>query len=283
MKHIALYLSGLVLFLGLFGCAHRPPERPWFLPLKLRYNLPAIPDDRIPIFDGDLSDWEWLPKQFIHTRDTAPRKTQAIRAGKVSKEDFDCVVYGPAWIPKMNMWAFAVKITDDMLFTPLKQLTECWMEDHLQWCIDADNSGGIYRGPGIDSQQAQQYFFTPKQGGHMGLFHWPQWDRTLWWSLEEPWCHKGFLLDEKTGSYTLEVAIALWDHLDPEGPEKSVRHIMQPGQLIGATFMIGDRDEKDSASISWRHLSDPACDADVFDDFHLWSVGRTLNVLEAQK
>ena len=104
------------------------------------------------------------------------------------------MVYGPAWIPKLNMWAFAVQVTDDVLSAPSEKLSDSWMEDNLQWCMDADNSGGSYRGPRIDSQQAQQNFFTPKQGGRVGLFLASSTvdDTTLWWAFEGEVWRNGF-------------------------------------------------------------------------------------------
>jgi hypothetical protein len=113
MKTLIIYIyiavSLVLVFcsvLGLSGTiwAHTPPG--------VVYSAPAIPDDKIPTFDGDLSDWAWFPKEAIVTRDTAPRRRPNIDAGVVSKEDFDCVIYGPAWIPKLNMWAFAVGCHD---------------------------------------------------------------------------------------------------------------------------------------------------------------------------
>lgn len=39
-------------------------------PPGITYRAVGIPDDRIPVIDGDLSDWEWVPEEFVLTPDS---------------------------------------------------------------------------------------------------------------------------------------------------------------------------------------------------------------------
>jgi len=269
MKYAGMVLFGLVVLIGLpaSGAAFTFGPEGQGNP----YYAPAIPLDEVALsFDGDLSEWTWLPKKFQFSFGNVPRYSAIFdEEGFWPKDDFDVFVYGPAWIPAMNKYAFAVHKVDDVLYGPDENLQACYKEDCMQWCIDPDASAGEYRGEN-NSRQAQQNFITPNQGGHLGLFG----PEELWWEFEEPYCLFGKNVDPATGSYDIEVAITLWDWLDAS-VETSTEHQLEPDQLIGGTFYVNDVDsEEKGASIGW-HFADPWKDANAFAAFYMMSVEDT--------
>jgi hypothetical protein len=237
MNRITILLAS-ALIVGLCGVA----EADLFVPEGEGnpFYLPAIPAHLVPTYDGDLSDWAFMPDQYVYTSDFFATLSGGIWSdaeAAVPKDDWDIIIYGPAWIPSMNMVTFAAHIVDDLLYAPFEDLQEAWQEEGMQFATDADHG----HDPKEDSQEYQQNFFTPKQGGHVGLFG----DEQLWWEFEEPYCFWGVTLPPDAGSpagYDFEIAIALWDHLDPAGPEASTRHMMEAGQIIGFSIEAYDAD-----------------------------------------
>ena len=236
MKQVMILLMSAVLVVGFFGIAGADlfgpngEGNPWY--------LPAIPDHLIPTYDGDLSDWAFMPDQYVYTPDffaSFGNWTDAEAA--VPKDDWDIIIYGPAWIPSMNMVTFAAHVVDDLLYVPSENLQDAWKEEGMQWATDADHG----HDPKENSEEYQQNFFTPKQGGHVGLFG----PEELWWEFEEPYCYWGWTPPPGAGSpagYDFEIAIALWDHLDPAGEGASTRHMMEAGQIIGFSIEAYDAD-----------------------------------------
>ena len=76
------------------------------------------------------------------------------------------LIYGPCWIPANNMVAFAVHKVDDILYAPGESVYDAWAEDVIQWGTDADHG----HEEAADGSEYQQSFFTPKQGGYVGVF-----------------------------------------------------------------------------------------------------------------
>ena len=245
------------------------------------YMLYAIPDEYVPAIDGDLADVGWMPEGMYFTRDTAPRAIgvvggAAVDIAEVARDNFDAVVYGPAWVPATNSLYFGVHKVDDILYAPSEDLGACWGEDNQQWCTDPSGAGGNFRVEGNNCNTAQQNYYTPKQGGHLGHFGPVEYN----WQFEAP---TGFFaqdLDEATGSYDMEVMYKIWDWLDASEGE-SEEHIFEVGQLIGLTFLVVDRDsEEDAVGLNW-HCADPWRNADSFPAWVVLSVEDTNELMMA--
>ena len=268
MRYAAVIL-GLLVVVGVAGAFQGDPETGLGLPSN-PYYLFCIPEEYVPTMDGDLSDWAFMPKKWVYTFENVPRKSSAIAEGKISKDDFDVIIYGPAWCAATNTLMFAVHKVDDISyhpFTTAEDLGPSFKEDNQQWCTDPDGSGGLYRGAeaGGDSRNAQQNCYNPKWN-RVFLFG----DQKLWWEFEEPYTYWGSTVDKATGSYDMEVSQTLWDWLE-ETPEQSTKHIFEPGQIIGLTFLVVDRDsEEDAVGVAW-HYADPWKDASTFTAFYVMS------------
>ncbi|HDN67810.1 MAG TPA: hypothetical protein ENF86_02530 [Firmicutes bacterium] len=247
------------------------------------YMLYAIPDEYVPTIDGDLSDVGWMPDGVMSfTRDTAPRAFGVVGGeladiADVPRDNFDVVVYGPAWVPATNSLYFGVHKVDDILYCPGEALGDCWKEDNQQWCTDPSGAGGNFR-QGQNCNTAQQNFYTPKQGGHVGHFGPEEYN----WRFEAPYGFFAQNLDEATGSYDMELMYNLWDWLDAS-PDESEPHTFEPGQLIGLTFYVRDRDDEDGngAGIAW-HCEDIWTDASLFTAFSVRPVEETLEFLATE-
>lgn len=198
------------------------------------YFAAKIPEAKLPEIkiDGNLNDWEWLAPTFLTVDDFAFK-----REGD-SREDFDVEAW-VAWSPKTNMLYHAVKATDDQLHTlPIDKAQKMWREDVVLIYMDADNSGGEYRGE-YDSSQAQQYFLYCLPDGksaHLGLFG-PE--EQFEWSFKPPYAQYAARYDGEAIYY--EVAMNIWDWLG-SSPSESKLHHLRAGEIIGWKITVKDVD-----------------------------------------
>ena len=228
LKHLVLMTVAVVaLPVGVDGKATGP--------IYLARRIPEGTEIKV---DGDLSDWQWLAPVFS-TSDEFP-----FARWDVPEEDFGVEVK-VAWSPETNMLYHAVKVTDDKLLTlPREQAQKMWRYDLLELFIDADGSGGNYRGEN-NSAQAQQYFLylPPDRSACFGLFG-PQ--EKLGWSLKAPYAKYAAKYDGKTICY--ELAQNVWDFLG-ESPQQSRLHNLKAGQVMGWKITVKDRDNEKEAPI----------------------------------
>ncbi len=246
------------------------------------YMLYAIPDEYVPAIDGDLADVGWMPEGMYFTRDTAPRAIGVIGGAVadielVARDNFDAVVYGPAWVPATNSLYFGVHKVDDLLYAPSEDLGACWGEDNQQWCTDPSGAGGNFRQE-QNCNTAQQNYYTPKQGGHLGGWNPVEYD----WRFEAPYGFFAQDVDEATGSYDMELMYNLWDWLDVSADDSEL-HVFEPGQLIGLTFYVRDRDDAEGtgALLGW-HCEDIWTDASLFTAFMVRPVSDTYALMATE-
>jgi hypothetical protein len=206
---------------------------PWF--------VPAIADEYIPTYDGDLSDWAFFPPVYTITPDwfiaigNFSDEEQA-----VPKDDFDVVIYGPAWIPSQNMMTWAVHKVDDIFSTRSEEHYDSFNEDVVQFAIDADHSGGDEAGDGSIYQQAG---FSPKLGGMAGCY---TGGGTVNWAFQEPYLFFGMqppVVEGTNGTFDVELQHIIFDFLDPSGIDASTPHQLEAGQIIGYTIEVIDTEE----------------------------------------
>jgi hypothetical protein len=276
MRTIAALLLSCGLLFGLAGGAAADAINPDTGEMAV-YYAGAIPAGAIS-FDGDLSDWAPMPSFYTWTLATAPRKSDDLKSAEHSLDDFDFVAY-IGWIPDENMIAIAIDVTDDVGSYTREELGWTWVEDNAQFNFDPDHDHLPWRPtPEEDSEEGQQNFFTPDEG----LFDVfveggakTSVDIGLEWAYTEPYLHMGWAKGAG-GSYTLEFALALFDHLDRAGPDESVRCMLEPGKTIGFGMFIGDADtEDDRVGAAW-HFGDPGGgDAEVLGNLVLMSLEDT--------
>ena len=239
------------------------------------YFAPAVPADLVPTYDGDLSDWAWFPPSNIATPDWFTQLGDWTESEQVPKDDFDVIVYGPAWIPSLNMMTFAIHRVDDIFFTRSDNFQDSWDEDVIQFGIDADHGGEPKEG----SQEFQQAFFSPKLGGAAGHYA----PEDMQWAFQEPhtfWAMQPATLEGTNGTFDMEIQLAVWDHMDPAGEAASTRHQLEAGQIVGFTIEIIDSEEGCSecpdVEFDWASISVGAAS---LPDWFLMSVEDTLPLI----
>ena len=202
------------------------------------YFMAAVPAEYIPTYDGDLSDWAWFPPSKIADTDFFATLGDWTESEQVPKDDFDVLVYGPAWIPSQNMITYAIHRVDDIFFTKDDVYDSSWDEDVIQFAIDADHGGD----PKGNNQEYQQAYFSPKLGGQAGAYG----AQDLQWAFEEPhtfWGMEPASVEASNGTFDLEIQMFIWDHLDPAGEGSSTVHQLAAEQIIGFSIEIIDSEE----------------------------------------
>ena len=201
------------------------------------YHAVGIPDDRIPVIDGDLSDWGWVPERYIIRTE---QMEDALGGEMPGPDDLDCrIIVG--WNGKTNLLYIAVSVKDDIHNADSSEPLEQYKDDGIEIYIDA-NHNGSQRDDwwGIESQDFG--FSVPREEGEF-----VQWCKCYnpvnYWPVEKPYCHHAYRMDGPNVDY--EVALALWDRLygDDEGPQASIRHQLASEQIIGMDILVNDVDE----------------------------------------
>ncbi|MBI4531168.1 MAG: hypothetical protein HY709_06550 [Candidatus Latescibacteria bacterium] len=217
-------------------------------------------------FDGKLDDWAWMPATFVYTRDEFTTQSTGIQEGRVSREDFDILLY-VGWSPDTQMLYHAIQVTDDAFFSLAEGTDQAFGEDVFQWPVDPDHSGGPLRPEGADSKGGQQIVYTPDENTFR--LYGPQ---ELAWTYKEPWLFFGSSKDG--ASWTLEMAAVIWDWLDTS-PETSIRHRFEAGQIIGWTALIKDTDSQDDREQVRMTPRDAAQTTDFYADLFMVSIEDT--------
>jgi hypothetical protein len=206
------------------------------------FFAPAVPAEYIPTYDGDLSDWAWFPPAYIFTPDSFIAFGNWTDAeADVPKDDFDVVIYGPAWIPSQNMMTWAVHKVDDIFSTRSDEFYDSYNEDVVQFSVDADHGGEAAVPDG--GEDYQQSGFSPKLGGMTGCY---QGGGLVNWAYQEPYLFFGMspaIVEGTNGTFDVELQHNIFDWLDQSGIDASTMHMLEAGQIIGYSMEILDTEE----------------------------------------
>ena len=277
MKRLIVVMSmALIVGLPSLAGAHlfgpNGEGNPWY--------MLAIPEEYIPTIDGDLSDWAWMPSQYVFTPDFfASFGNWSDAEAEVPKDDFDVLIYGPCWIPANNMVAFAVYKVDDILYAPNEEFSNSTTEDVVQWATDADHGGDE---PG-EGEQYQQNYFTPKRGGYSGVY---PGGGTRDWINNEPSAFWAADIQDN-GTFSFEIMLKLYDVAPASEigtiPEGAVEHICAPHQMIGFSLEICDADSESEIEFPDVEFDfgNIALGGDVIPDYYLMPVEETYKLLTA--
>ena len=228
--------------------------------------------------DAELSDWTWVDPTTIITSDDL----QDILGGDLPpKDDWDCVVYG-GWSSIDNMLYLGVKITDDEWNNDTPDEGNSYKDDCVELIIDADNQGGNYREIDPDGQSAQQLaFHIPGPAGTATIYHWAP--EEMQWICSEPWFVHAYDDANVPDEVIYEWKMAIWDRVDPAGPDASDRHICTADETIGFQLQFDDvdaepdtRDHQPGTGTSESGAS--WTDASVISNFVLLPVGGEVAV-----
>ena len=228
------------------------------------YKIYQFPDNKLPVLDGDLSDWSMIPDSYIidasHIRDE--------RLADESKQipdpkDLDVQVI-VAWHNKTNRIYFMVKKYDDFNNFNRPNLAQIQGDDIFEIVIDADNSeSSCFTDPrkwkpGQEKLQSvfeQNYHtFMPPREGNIITWIWgiPRW-------LERKEFQDGFCKFEgkhgDSGWSYLEWYITPYDYASHLGPDYSAVHDLEEGDIIGLSWSFIDWDENEKRNDGFYNLA----------------------------
>jgi hypothetical protein len=233
---------------------------PWF--------MPAISADVVPTIDGDLSDWAFMAPQHVRTLDDWALIGQiSSDEESIAKDNFDVIMYGPAWIPSANQIIMAVHKVDDSFYAGTDDFQMSWQEDNIQWYVDADH-GGELKG---DSQEYQQNYFSPKLGGDAGTYAAPE----LQFAYDEPYVFMAMnpaVVEGTNGSFDMEAQANIFDHIDLSGIEASVIHQLTAEEIIGFSVDVADVDDGVKQSDVEFDYGNGSLGGEAIPDFFLMSL-----------
>ncbi len=246
--------------------AHYPPG--------VTYRVFQFPDDRLPVLDGDLSDWAYIPDEYII--DTSHLEETVRGHGKnIPRDDLDVKVI-VAWNDSTNRLYFMLWKYDDYHNFDETDVNVSGADDLFEIVVDADHSGGNYHShEDVDAEhqrrlfgaQAQNYHtYTPPRQGRWAWF----WGAAKWLELP-PYSDCGCVYEGPHGSagvLTMEFYITPYDYASHKGPAFSAVHDMEVGDVMG---------------ISWSFLDTDADESQRYDGFynlsHQTRMDRTADLL----
>jgi hypothetical protein len=215
----------LVLLLGVCGVASAVvgPE----------YFAVGIPDGLIPTIDGDLSDWAWVPDEYIITGDMM---TDVINQSPVDLADWDCkIIVG--WNASTQLLYIGAETVDDTRIRTFAAGEFQWyLDDCMEFAMDPDMDGAQYEWPGDNETGSQWFFCIPEY--EAGCLN------PSTWMVDNPNYFKtGWEMDGKV--YRYELAVALWDFMaidENGGEEGSTRTLLEEDKTIALAIAFDDVD-----------------------------------------
>lgn len=246
----------------------------------------GIAGDAVPSIDGDLAEWASYPSWNVWTFADHFIDNSFGTVKDLNSLDFTGKL---AWHAGTNMLYYAFEVFDDA-HVQESAAGQClyWIQDDLEWYIDADNSGGSYNGnepTGVRrcGPAQQEAMLIGGIGDDLCTCSASK------WAMAAPYLYtKGNVTLTATGTRTTyEVGRMLFDFLD-ETPALSTEHTLSAGNVIGMSWDIDDQDvsgEGKAQTTAWYTTSLTALyrEADNLNDVTMspaeWTVsGGTTSV-----
>jgi hypothetical protein len=277
--------------------AHQPEGAIW-----LAWQWPAGTE---PTMDGDLSEWQIIPEDFVIDNNTpAPDGDPALIVSEGNTDqvtdlaDFS-LRFILAWSDRTNRIYGMVDRYDDVIDLEIGTDDSgcCGQLDTMELGLDADHSGGQYAGFdaeadfGGDAEAATRANGRQAQTFHVGWgrqdgkpWKW-NWQHEINWDNDPPWscCEDSFIMSGShgtEGTTTAEIYLTPWDEFDHDGPANSVEHNLTEGAIIGFELAPVDMDiatgEDKGAKWTLRAPGDIWNQAGSFTDFLLMPVDESL-------
>ena len=253
------------------------------------YPCFQFPDNRLPVIDGDLSDWELVGDDYA--QDTFDLIEYNRRQGRnYDLQDLDVRVR-TGYNPGANRIYVAVEYRDN--FHNFDRVGDHRLgssrdypgnDDIFELVVDADNSGGDFifdLKPHLMSTHAQNYhiYVHGRDGAHVWV-----WGRQHWLG-ERPWAKWASRYEGAHGSAglsTLEFWVTPFNYAHPEGPEYSALARLAEGDTLGLDYAILDRDDQEEEVVKFWALADTVLmyrNADFLPDFVLAPLEERLEKL----
>ena len=245
------------------------------------------PIDHLPTLDGDISEWNSLPKEYwIDIFQTAVAEGDVGRAIDTSNLNFR---FAMGWNNELDRIYYVIDRFDDNWDRDGGGFGCCGQDDSQEVGLDADHTGDFFWAfEGTDEELARNRG-RQAQTGH---YRWPALEPFGWywfwmsgstWHDKEPYscCPTSYTLNGSQGSEaTLQAEwyTVAWDDFNFAGPDVSIRHDFVEGEIVGAGLQVVDNDngpsEDDPRTAKWvlGGQSDIFGNASSFSDFVLLPV-----------
>ena len=257
------------------------------------YAAFPFPDDRLPVLDGDLSDWDIVPAGYILDL-SHHEEVKAKQFDRYDTTDLHIRRVAVGWNDTHNRLYFMAEVYDDVvrfhkdnpdsLDTYLSRLRGAYVHGDDIWeiVVDADHGGELVVGHSEDeavemrkrSAYTQNYhLYMPPINGE--YWHW-LWGKATW-TKDPAWSDVGWTFagaDMDAGTVTYECYLTPFDDLHPTGPDSSVVHDLEAGSIIGLSWAFLDADDSDETfdafwSLSKDHEMKMYCMGEYLVDFVL--------------
>lgn len=239
VKKVVLFMSLMVFLLN--TSLVRPNKE---------FKIFQFPQNQIPRIDGDFSDWEMVPDNYM----IGVKELKNTKFGEgltQDPKDFDLNVK-VGWVKDLNRLYFFIEAYDnywDFDNPVLKQ-------DIFELVVDADLSGGpfIYKNnSNVERVPLSQLYFK-SHGAHAQNYHiftpakdkdWAMpWGNTPW-IKEFPYSLSATKYNFKhgeSGKLLMEFYITPYDHASFDGPKSSIESKLNENEIIGLSWSILDFD-----------------------------------------
>jgi len=226
------------------------------------YMIWQFPKDKIPVIDGDASDWECIPESYVITIDEMKEDEGKHHAPDKSTLDIRVKV---GWCAGLNRLYFLYEAYDNYWRFSENTLST----DIFEVVVDGDGSEGPFIDkfhPDAKADVWQKWFnfhgchaqnyhiFTPPHKEDWCMLWGPQ-----VWLKEKPYADYAYNYSFKEGEagwLRLEFYITPFDHADASGPEKSTPSILQENNYIGLGWAVIDYDANPRSKDGFWNLSD---------------------------
>lgn len=248
------------------------------------YPCFQFPDDRLPVIDGELTDWELVGDEYAQdTYGLIEYNRQIGRGYDLNNMD---VRVRTGYNARADRIYVAVEYWDDFhnldrVVTDGKALGN---DDIFELVVDADNSGGDFIGnldPRYMSTHTQNYhiYFHERDGEHVWVWG-PQ--RWLGEAPYSEWASRHRGLHGHAGLSTLEFYVTPFNYAHPDRPQLSAPAQLAVGDTIGLDYSILDRDEEEERAVKFWALADTILmyrNADFLPDYVLAPLEEKLGKL----
>lgn len=268
--------------------AHEPPGEVYF---AFQFPLNAV-----PTIDGDLTDWDIVPRDVFEISLDNGDIQETVRGDAGSDlSDFNARNL-VAWNEQTNRVYSMADVVDNVLNNNRDDPTTYNFDDDWHFVIDADHSGGdMYADEWVELEESErrELFYTT---GQLYQIHVPPIDGYWAFMYIEPtnWLTTGRELPfpdmlqigwNRTGetggagTYQYEIMATPFEHWDWDGPDQSTIVDLEEGRIIHIGFLYKDYDMDDGrydGSYDFPPVHNVWRNANLMADFELLPVDEDL-------
>jgi len=213
------------------------------------FKIFQFPRDQMPRIDGDSSDWDIVPDDYIYGTGLL-NDTEDGHGTNIDPRDLDVKVT-VGWVNGENRLYFLYEAYDDFWdfgrFNP-----RGYLNDIFEIAVDGDLSGGPFiLNPQIKDRIGNHFAFSGVHAQNYHIFTPPV--NNCWclvwgcqpWIAEFPFANYAYRYNfnpGQSGKLTLECWITPFDYAPHEGPGKAIVTKLTENSLIGLSWSILDFD-----------------------------------------